>query len=119
MVCPSAHCPNCGSTDIKYYIEKEASAVDYLLVFLMLFISVFLWIFEGTPIVGLLSIVLLLIVLILYARVHKWGKWCCNTCGARFRSPIRNVPLRSEETISDMIRSEIEKIKDFMEELES
>jgi len=43
------------------------------------------------------------------------GKQHCNTCGARFRSPIRNVPLRLEETISDMIRSEIEKIKGFHE----
>jgi hypothetical protein len=140
-VCPLAHCPNCGSTDIKhvYDLDYALKMSGYIgLIFAICFfveeVSIlasiafsilpplpeidWLWLivfpYNLPPLTALCGILVMFITLAILR-----GKQHCNTCGVRFYFPIRNVPLGSEETISDMIRSEIEKIRNFMEELGS
>jgi hypothetical protein len=117
-VCPLAHCPNCGSTDIE--LRENILNVRYVIYLFLGGLSVILFALFFSPDLVIDTIKNVILALLLGVALAWWDSQCrCNTCGARFRSPIRNVPLRLEETISDMIRSEIEKIMDFMKELGS
>jgi ribosomal protein L40E len=99
-VCPQLHCPNCGSTNIK---EKEDDSVAFLSllgIFLAIPLSIVLGILIGTLGVIMAGVLGIFITVILAGALNL-SFYYCNTCGASFYRPVKNVLLKeiTRETI--------------------